>query len=91
MVQAVKPDVVICDIGLPGQMDGYDVVQRIRGNPEIAGTLVIALSGYGQESDRQKSAAAGFDIHLVKPVRHQDLEAALKGAKPRRGMVAQDA
>jgi PAS domain S-box-containing protein len=91
MVQAVKPDVVICDIGLPGQMDGYDVVQRIRGNPEIAGTLVIALSGYGQESDRQKSAAAGFDTHLVKPVRHQDLEAALKGAKPRSGMVAQDA
>ena len=57
------------DIGLPG-LDGYEVAQRLKA---IApGVHVIALSGYGQLEDRQRSAAAGFDAHLVKPV---DLDA----------------
>lgn len=77
MVTSLKPDVVICDIGLPGRMDGYDVVRAIRSDPDLAGTLVIALLGYGQESDRQKSTGAGFDTHLVKPVHRQDLESVL--------------
>lgn len=78
IVRRIKPDVVICDIGLPGEMNGYDVAQAIRGDSGLADTKIIALSGYGQESDKKKSASAGFDAHLVKPVRHRDLENELK-------------
>ena len=68
-VAEFDPQLVLLDIGLPG-LDGYEVVQRLKA---AAPTLrVIALSGYGQVEDRQRSAAAGFDAHLVKPV---DLEA----------------
>ncbi|UVW27835.1 PAS domain S-box protein [Massilia sp. H6] len=80
LVGRIRPDVVVCDIGLPGSMSGYDVVRAIRSDPAIAHTVCIALSGYGQESDRRESAAAGFDEHLVKPVSHADLEDALKQA-----------
>jgi signal transduction histidine kinase len=59
------PDVAIVDIGLPG-FDGYEVARRIRGTPAGAMRL-IALTGYGQEEDRQKAMAAGFDWFLVKP------------------------
>ena len=61
-----SPDVVICDIGLPG-IDGYAVARAIREGATPAPRL-IALSGYGQESDRRKSLDAGFDLHLTKPV-----------------------
>jgi CheY-like chemotaxis protein/two-component sensor histidine kinase len=81
-VKSIRPDAVICDIGLPGKMSGYDVAQAIRSDRDLADTLVIALSGYGQESDRKRATAAGFDAHLVKPARHQDLENMLKRARP---------
>ena len=61
-----QPDVVLLDIGMPG-MDGYEVARRIRGNPLHHGISLIALTGWGQDEDRQRSAAAGFDHHLVKP------------------------
>jgi CheY-like chemotaxis protein len=62
---AYQPEIVLLDIGLP-RMDGYEVARRIK----AAGVPVrlVALSGYGQPEDRQRSAAAGFDVHLVKPV-----------------------
>jgi PAS domain S-box-containing protein len=82
-VKALRPDAVVCDIGLPGGMDGYAVSRAIRADPGLAGILLIALSGYGQEGDKRKSADAGFDAHLVKPVRHPDLEAALRNARGR--------
>ena len=66
-----RPDVVLLDIGLPG-MDGYQVSAALRQLPDLQATVIVALTGYGQESDRQRSAQAGFDQHLVKPV---DLEA----------------
>ena len=62
-----RPDVVLLDIGLP-KMNGYDVAQRIRQQPWGQGMVLIALTGWGQETDRQRSQAAGFDHHLVKPV-----------------------
>jgi CheY-like chemotaxis protein len=68
------PDVVVLDIGLPG-MDGYEVIHRLR-DAGFAGRAV-ALSGYGQPEDRQKSVIAGFDAHLVKPVDLGTLETAL--------------
>jgi CheY-like chemotaxis protein len=80
-VKALRPDAVVCDIGLPGGMDGYAVARALRAEPALAGMLLIALSGYGQGSDKQKSNEAGFDAHLVKPIRHADLEAALGAAR----------
>ena len=65
-VEQFKPDVVLLDIGMPG-MDGYEVARRIRANSDHRGVMLIALTGWGQEEDRQRSAAAGFNHHLVKP------------------------
>ncbi|MBA3549034.1 MAG: response regulator [Nannocystis sp.] len=60
------PDIMLCDIGLP-LMDGYEVVAELRARPEFAKTRFIALTGYGRDEDRQRSHAAGFHAHLVKP------------------------
>ena len=65
-----RPEVIFLDIGMP-QMDGYEVARRIRAHEWGKEMLLIAVTGWGQESDRQRSFAAGFDFHLVKPV---DLE-----------------
>jgi PAS domain S-box-containing protein len=64
------PDVVLLDIGLPG-MDGYQVARQLRAMPALAGTFVVAMTGYGRDEDRALTEAAGFDRHMVKPV---DLE-----------------
>lgn len=63
-----RPDVVLCDIGLPGGMDGYEVARALRADPELCGAALIALSGYGQEEDQRRARQAGFDRHLTKPV-----------------------
>jgi two-component system CheB/CheR fusion protein len=73
-----KPNVILLDIGLPG-MNGYEVAQRLRQLPATHKTMLIALSGYGQVEDIQKSAAAGFDHHLVKPADTAVLQALLAG------------
>ena len=65
--QEHRPEVVLLDIGLPG-MDGYEVAQHLRQDAAMAGIQLVAVSGYGQESDRRRSQEAGFDQHLVKPV-----------------------
>ncbi|WP_256734823.1 response regulator [Variovorax sp. dw_954] len=62
----LKPHVVILDIGLP-VLEGYEVARRIRLRPEGKNTLLIALTGYGQLSDRQAAVDAGFNKHFVKP------------------------
>lgn len=63
----LKPDVVLLDIGLP-KISGYEVARRIREQRWGQKTLIVALSGWGQDEDRAKSREAGFDGHLVKPV-----------------------
>jgi PAS domain S-box-containing protein len=65
--RSVRPEVVLLDIGLPG-MDGYEVARALRSLGGLEGVLLIALTGYGQESDRHRSQLAGFDHHMVKPV-----------------------
>ncbi|HEX6202038.1 MAG TPA: response regulator, partial [Thermoanaerobaculia bacterium] len=62
-----RPEVLLLDIGLPG-LDGYEVGRKLRQDPTTNGMLVVAVTGYGQEEDRRRSRAAGFDEHLVKPV-----------------------
>lgn len=62
-----RPEVAFLDIGMPG-MSGHEVAQRIRQMPELKGIILVAQTGWGQEEDRRRSAAAGFDHHLVKPV-----------------------
>jgi signal transduction histidine kinase len=75
-----RPEVVLLDIGLPG-MDGYEVARRLRQCAEVAGTLLVAVTGYGREEDRRRSREAGFDFHLVKPADPQQL-AELFAARP---------
>jgi PAS domain S-box-containing protein len=67
-----RPDAVLVDIGLP-RMNGYDVARELRSVPEFAATTLIALTGYGQDEDRQRAREAGFDDHLVKPVEAREL------------------
>jgi CheY-like chemotaxis protein/anti-sigma regulatory factor (Ser/Thr protein kinase) len=66
-VPALKPDVVLLDLGLP-KLDGYQVAERIRSDGSNGKSLIIALSGYGQDEHRVRSKLAGFDYHLVKPI-----------------------
>jgi len=77
------PDIVLLDIGLP-VMDGYEVAARLRAMPELAQVRLIAVTGYGQDSDRRRSAEAGFGHHIVKPVVLQELEAILSSNPVRR-------
>ena len=68
-----RPDVVLLDIGLPG-LNGYEVAKRIRQHPVLKNVELVAMTGYGQETDRQRSQEAGFDHHLVKPARFEQLQ-----------------
>jgi signal transduction histidine kinase len=65
-VRERHPDVVLCDIGLPG-MDGYEVARIIRSEPDLAGVRLVAVSGYAQPEDRARAQHAGFDAHVAKP------------------------
>jgi PAS domain S-box-containing protein len=71
------PQVILLDIGLPG-MSGLEVAKRIRQQTALKDVMLIALTGYGEEADRKRSAEAGFDHHLVKPVDIQTLKKILK-------------
>ena len=75
------PQVVLCDIGLPG-MSGYEVAAKIREGAEPARPLLIALTGYGGPKDRERAFAAGFDHHLVKPADPEALLLLIAGAAP---------
>jgi len=81
-IREYRPDLVLCDIGLPGTLDGYALARAVRNDPEVADTCLIALTGYGQEGDRRRTEEAGFDLHLTKPVQPSRLEEIL-AAPPR--------
>ncbi len=75
-----RPDVVLCDIGLPG-VDGYEVARRLRADAAVErGTLLVALTGYALPEDLRRAHDAGFDAHLSKPARLEDIEAILARA-----------
>ena len=74
--ESFHPSVTLLDLGMPG-MDGYEVARRIRARPDARGVALIALTGWGQEGDRRRTAEAGFDYHLTKPVDINTVAAAL--------------
>jgi signal transduction histidine kinase/DNA-binding response OmpR family regulator len=74
---AFRPDVALVDLGLP-VMDGFEVARTLRDSAATAHTVFVALSGYGQESDRQRTRDAGFQMHLVKPIDVDHLMASLQ-------------
>lgn len=78
ITQTFRPDVAVLDIGLPG-MDGYDLAAALRGRFSQEELRLVALTGYGQTRDFERSKAAGFDTHLVKPVSLEALDAAIAG------------
>lgn len=63
----MKPDIALIDIGMPG-MDGFEVVRRMRADKDLSHTLFVAITGYGQERDRENARNAGFDQFLIKPI-----------------------
>lgn len=71
--ESFLPDVVLLDIGLP-KLNGYEVAQRIREQPWGAAMFLIAVTGWGQEEDRQRSSEVGLNVHMVKPVEPAALE-----------------
>jgi two-component system CheB/CheR fusion protein len=74
-----SPDVVFCDIGLPG-MSGYDVAKAFRADEKLRSTNLVALTGYAQPEDLQRAIEAGFDGHVAKPPSLEKIEDVL--AKP---------
>ncbi len=67
-----RPDIVLCDIGLPDG-DGYELAAELRTNPTTARARLIAVTAYGGEQDQKRSREAGFQLHLVKPVKPESL------------------
>lgn len=80
LIERIRPDLAIVDLGLP-VMSGYDLARRVRKNQRLASVRLVALSGYGQDSDIQAALAAGFDEHLTKPPDPEKLDALL-GRRP---------
>lgn len=74
-----RPDVILMDIGLP-KLDGHAATRRIRAEPWGKSMVIVAVTGWGQDSDRALSKAAGCDAHLVKPLDVSELEAMLEDA-----------
>jgi signal transduction histidine kinase len=77
LIEAVQPDVAFIDIGLPS-LDGYEVAARIRASQGPKSPRLIAMTGYGQESDKKRAREAGFDAHIVKPASIEALKSALE-------------
>ena len=67
VARRIRPHAVFLDIGLPG-MNGYEVAKALRADPSFSGTSLVALTGWGGESDQQRALDSGFDHHLTKPV-----------------------
>ncbi len=78
--RSFHPEILLLDIGLPG-MSGYEVARHLRSEPSLKGVIIAAVTGYGQESDRQRSFDSGFDFHLTKPPDPSILESLLKSPK----------
>jgi len=72
--------VLLLDLRMP-EMDGFAIVQELQGHADLRPKLLVAVSGFGRDTDRARTKAAGFDHHLLKPVALQDLLTVLQGVK----------
>jgi PAS domain S-box-containing protein len=77
LIDQFKPDVALLDLGLP-VMDGYELARQLRSDERLAQLKLVAVTGYGQDADRRRSLAVGFDAHLVKPVHMQRIAALIE-------------
>jgi CheY-like chemotaxis protein len=80
-VPQFQPQVVFLDLGMPG-MDGFETAAQMRAAPGGDRLSIVALTGWGEKEDRERTEHAGFAAHLIKPVNVDQLEAALKGLLP---------
>ena len=67
--RAFRPEIVVCDLGLPGAMDGYDVARALRADPQLQAVPLVAMTAYGSEEGQAEALDAGFAVRLTKPVR----------------------
>jgi len=84
-IESVRPDLAILDIGMPS-LNGYEVARALRATPGNDGIMLVALTGWGGELDRERSTNSGFDAHLTKPAAAGDLERILGLAAARRNI-----
>lgn len=66
--KAFRPDIVLCDIGLPGELDGYAVARALRGDPSLGHVALVSMTGHDDQEHLQEARDAGFDAHVSKPV-----------------------
>jgi CheY-like chemotaxis protein len=77
---AFRPDLVLLDIGMP-RLNGYDAARRIRAERWGKSTLIVAMTGWGQDEDKRRASEAGFDRHFTKPVDPGDIEKLIAGLR----------
>src|SRR5690606_13937977 len=82
LLETLRPDLIILDLSMPG-MDGYALARAIRSDSQFTDVPIVALSGFGADTDRQRSFRAGFDLHLLKPMEIDTLEQVLRRAAQR--------
>ena len=80
LAQSFRPETALVDIGLPG-MDGYELARRLRQAPEQHSLQLVAMTGYGRSEDQEAARAAGFDVHLVKPAKIEELQQLLANGR----------
>ncbi len=80
MAKDAQPEIVFCDIGLPGDLDGYEVAKALRADARLRSVYLVALTGYGRDEDKARAAHAGFDAHVTKPASHEALKGAIAKA-----------
>lgn len=85
LVRSARPDLVLCDIQMPGALDGYAVAREIRADPSLAGVPLVALTAYAMVGDSDRSIEAGFDLHIAKPVEPDRFMAVLAELLPQAG------
>ena len=85
-----QPEVVLCDIGLPGVMNGHAVARALRSDPKTSSAYLIAVSGYAGDEDQRRAFKSGFNLHVSKPINLDDLERALADMTAGSGKAFED-
>jgi CheY-like chemotaxis protein len=89
LLDAFDPDLMVLDLSMPG-IDGFTLARAIRARPGLESAPMVALSGFGRDSDRQRSRESGFDLHLLKPIEFAELQRLLDLARNHRERAGAD-